>query len=630
MWVEGGDFYEDALYRSQEREQREEQGALDSAMQEQTDRVEITTDTQGGLEWMQADIERETKVQETLSLFERFAQEKNIAGFDIFKNFIWSSSKELQASFIDRTNARNIRKVVETSGRFPVNEFEFWQAMIEWIVLEEQAQVEQVILEHNTAVTQGEAQVTQGEAQVTQGEAQVTQTETEAAQTETEAAQTEIVSDIRSLELKEKAWTILSLSELQSVISLIPNIERYRDIIENNTTFTWEQADFLDSVHTDILSKLKNWNYLERNVLPEAYAQWPEAFQRVSESLIALDPSFETRILAWEMTPSYGELPAEQMVRVSGALGTPVDEVSAEAEQSGNIFSLEIPGGLEVQYDVVTNERSISIDGYSLESQIDDTGDYQTPKLEYMRVEQEHLPKLQKIIAAGRLLEWQNISDKDVPAIKESLRSEQGLGYSYYSELRIEALATAQEIQKRLQEAFQEHDTPLQEARETYRTALIDLRNNYQKALKEKDEKTKEVLRFLQSIGFTMIPQYVTDNIINIVNNNSALRAQLGMQEEVDLSNGKLGYNTNTLSNDGLELLDRQAFIGFMNTILTWDPKIPVEYINENNILYHIETPSQDLQTEEQAGKSAYQNFVQRMTGDITFESRAKQNLGLI
>lgn len=37
---------------------------------------------------MQADIERQTKVQETLSLFERFAQEKNIAGFDIFQNFI--------------------------------------------------------------------------------------------------------------------------------------------------------------------------------------------------------------------------------------------------------------------------------------------------------------------------------------------------------------------------------------------------------------------------------------------------------------------------------------------------------------------------------------------------------------
>jgi len=60
---------------------------------------------------------------------------------------------------------------------------------------------------------------------------------------------------------------------------------------------------------------------------------------------------------------------------------------------------------------VVTNERSLSLDNYSLPSSVEDTGDYQSPKLEYYKVEQEHLGKLSKIVAAGKLIAEAAVSD---------------------------------------------------------------------------------------------------------------------------------------------------------------------------------------------------------------------------
>jgi len=78
------------------------------------------------------------------------------------------------------------------------------------------------------------------------------------------------------------------------------------------------------------------------------------------------------------------------------------------------------------------------------------------------------------------------------------------------------------------------------EARKVYKGALLQLRDNYQKLLKEKDEKTKETLLFLQSIGFTMIPQSITDALIAMINRSPSLWAEFGMNEKINLSNGGL------------------------------------------------------------------------------------------
>jgi len=107
---------------------------------------------------------------------------------------------------------------------------------------------------------------------------------------------------------------------------------------------------------------LRSNNLIEQQILPQAQARGPQAYAQVRESLILLDSSFEARIMRFEMAPDFPELPAEQMVRVSGALGTRVDEVGEDAEQSGNIFTLTQTDGTQIDYDVVSNERSLTVD----------------------------------------------------------------------------------------------------------------------------------------------------------------------------------------------------------------------------------------------------------------------------
>jgi hypothetical protein len=165
------------------------------------------------------------------------------------------------------------------------------------------------------------------------------------------------------------------------------------------------------------------------------------------------------------------------------------------------------------------------VDGYSLESQVDDSADYQTPKLEYMRVEQEHLPKLQKIIAAGTVLESEQLQDSNIEGIKDIIKT--ALGYSYYLELGLATLTTASEIQSAISDAYSEHNEPLQEARDEYRDRLLSMRDGHFAKLEKRDKRVKEVLRFFESIGFTDIPQYITDQVVDTLNSNTALRNSL-------------------------------------------------------------------------------------------------------
>jgi len=60
----------------------------------------------------------------------------------------------------------------------------------------------------------------------------------------------------------------------------------------------------------------------------------------------------------------------------------------------------------------------------------------------------------------------------------------------------------------------------LDEAKENYEKKIQDNIVIYREMIREKDEKQKETLKFLNSIGFDLIPQGITDEIIRIMNSN--------------------------------------------------------------------------------------------------------------
>ena len=222
------------------------------------------------------------------------------------------------------------------------------------------------------------------------------------------------------------------------------------------------------------------------------------------------------------------------------------------------------------------NERSLELDGYSISSQVEDAGDYQIPKLEYMRVEQAHLPNLQRLAAAGNILEQEQVSDDDITKIKDILKWDGALGYSYYTQLGIDTMQTSQEIKNVLQEEYNTHNTAIETARETYRNELLSLRNGYMAVLEQKDKRVKQTLRFLESIGFTQIPRYITDQIIDTMNSNSGLRAQLGFTEKINFENGQIGMDKNSGESGEIDLLDQVAFAQFVNQMI-WEEAINIE-----------------------------------------------------
>ncbi len=544
MGFEGWNFYEDQVVRDQNIvERQEERDAID----ERLERREVSQETLWGIESVQADVEQQENILKMLEKFKNIADKKDIDGYDVFENFLISANTDVQKNFLDRTNARNLKETIENSKRFPTSEFEFQQSLVEGTILE----------------------------QLDQTEEQLDQTEEQLDQTEEQVDQTEEQVDQRSIELVSIGKNIMWMSRLASITSLISDFSKYKKLIEKGD-LSKDEADFIEKTHGEIILHMQENNYLEKNILPEAYAQWPEVFSQITEQLASLDPTFQARIDAWKMTSEFEGLPPEQMIRVSGALGTRVDEVGDKAEQSGNIFTLREADGVQVDYDVVRNERSLELDGYSISSQVEDAGDYQIPKLEYMRVEQAHLPNLQRLAAAGNILEQEQVSDDDITKIKDILKWDGALGYSYYTQLGIDTMQTSQEIKNVLQEEYNTHNTAIETAREIYRNELLSLRNGYMAALEQKDKRVKQTLRFLESIGFTQIPRYITDQIIDTMNSNSGLRAQLGFTEKINFENGQIGMDKNSGESGEIDLLDQVAFAQFVNQMI-WEEAINIE-----------------------------------------------------
>ena len=526
MSLEGGTTYPDAILRHEERENREEQKFLDSSLAETWERATISGETEEWIAELWESIERESQVQEVLARFEQLAERESLEWFDVFRVFIEQANEEIQENFLSRIGSRNIRNSSVASWRFPVNEFEFQQSLIEGTILEEI---------NNTII---------------------------------EREEVGIERDVEERLIRERGQKISLLHQDIDISQFYRwDFSEYERLMNQDWSWNDSERERIKDIQEAIISVLGQWTILEQTILPQAFAQGPEVFERVTRNLVGLDRSFQVRIDAWRLTPNFEKLPDEQMARVSGALGLDVSENNEKARQSGNIFSLNLPGGAVVEYDVMRNERTLSLDGYRLSSQVSDIWDYQTPKLAYMRVEQAHLPQLQKITAAWEALDRAGVDDTNITRIHDILK--QALWLTYFTELGIRDLQDVSQIQQKLQEAYREHHDPIEKARNEYRDALISLRNNYMRALRERDKKTREVLEFFKSIWFTEIPQSLTDQIFETLNRSPSRAALYGFNKlPIDFANGNLGIDIVAGESGGLEMPSKVKFAEFVNAIL--------------------------------------------------------------
>lgn len=122
----------------------------------------------------------------------------------------------------------------------------------------------------------------------------------------------------------------------------------------------------------------------------------------------------------------------------------------------------------------------------------------------------------------------------------------------------------------------EQKQTIIDEANEQTQKLLDE---NAQK-LKEKDEKTRDTLRFLSSIWFDEIPQSVTDMIIETLNSSSTLANSLWFTTKINLEEGLLWTDTN-MDNKKDSLWEKVKFAKFVNILISWSEDIP---LNINNL----------------------------------------------
>jgi len=94
-----------------------------------------------------------------------------------------------------------------------------------------------------------------------------------------------------------------------------------------------------------------------------------------------------------------------------------------------------------------------------------------------------------------------------------------------------------------LRNKFETSRGTIKEAKKKYENTLNTLKDAHIIAQKEKDAKTSKTLSFLQSIGFTDIPQSVTDAIISQINNSGTIKQSTKINSgKINLAEGELGF----------------------------------------------------------------------------------------
>lgn len=497
-------------------------------------------------EWenkLKAEVEQNPKIAKMLGRFEQLASKKWIEGFDVFKNFIQDSPENVKEDFLDRNNLRKVKNSAQKNWKFPTNIFELSQ-----IIVIEKTWAEEVA-KSNEKVSENFQKIEN------------------------------FKHSMSGIELRDSR-----LGELLQKVELLKNKEE--SLLSGNDRQEWKSVYELrtdikersDQLYKDIVQELTNTKEIEKTILPQARKSGN--YEEVKNSLIALGGwkdwkwwAFESRILAWEIWEKYQEKhPPEQKMRTGAALLW-----NEATDKSGNIFSLDLGEWESIDYDVVTGSRTMELDGYRLQSEVSDTADWQTPKLEYMEVEQATLPKIKKISEASNMLSAEMINSGEVEKILATVKK--WLGMTYFNELWLWSLTSWQAIRDVLKTAYRENNNTLTEARNNYKEALNTLQAGQIAAIKKKDEKVRGTLKYFQSIGFTEIPQYITDQVVETLNSDTALRASLWFSEELDFANGQLGMDRVAWEGEWIDLQDKIAFAEFVNKMLwfsKWNKNAPI------------------------------------------------------
>lgn len=199
--------------------------------------------------------------------------------------------------------------------------------------------------------------------------------------------------------------------------------------------------------------------------------------------------------------------------------------------------------------------------------------DFYPATVEYEEVRQDLEPKISSLKDAIVYIENLNLDNISLEDIKSTLLSI--LWQDLYTYFGIANISSKEDIKTSIvpliRNRLWEFEDKLKKAKEKYKRDLESLEWEYRKKLFERDEKTKDMLKFLHSIWFDLIPQSITDQLIDYLNSQNSLRGALWFTWEIDLWKGLL-WSSQDLGDSDVWVQEKFLFARFVNIFISsWE-----------------------------------------------------------
>jgi len=343
--------------------------------------------------------------------------------------------------------------------------------------------------------------------------------------------------------------------------------EKSKEILFKNLTdiLSWAKLEWKNG--QDIVKKLGEWKFNEvietlktnplvfNEVATELKAKSPEKYREFINTLIQIDPSF--REIA-------DQIEVDKLWNVA-KLKLWTDNLNW-VDLSKNVLRQEKDGAV---IEAGKNSRNLSLVGsdYKLDSKLQNSNQKNAIKEVETNLKNDLKPINETLNTISSVIDYldkalsNNLELKD---IKENIKN---TNISLYTELNIENLNSVSDIKNAfvwLQTQKQkEKEDKIKEAKQKI---SLFIKQNADIA-KEQDEKKKDILKFLTSIGFDKIPQSITSQLIKELQSNVFTLWELNLNlKTIDLNNGRFG-ETDTESG-GTKW--KENLVKFMEKMIYW------------------------------------------------------------
>lgn len=221
-----------------------------------------------------------------------------------------------------------------------------------------------------------------------------------------------------------------------------------------------------------------------------------------------------------------------------------------------------------------SDSRSLSLQGsdYEIQSDINPKNEFELRQInqetnQELKPLNEYLDNLSSILDFVEKAKETNIKFND---FKEQLKNENSI---LYNVLGLENKNSYDEVIFVINNKKTELEKLKEEKIKKSKERVAQLIAQNEKEIKEQDERKKQTLIFLNSIGFDLLSKdRITDIVIEYINRN---KARFDLAEKMDLQNWVLGFDKDFWNNE-INAAEKLAFIRLFNKML-WE-----DIIDEN------------------------------------------------